>query len=374
MLKFSTQHLRNVFSDEEKYKVFRKLCYDLNHGNEIFEYGDDGVERAISKDEANKAVRKVLMEICELDETDLKSKKKRKRALKSHLNEVFEVIEEDVDFKVSTAFKDSEWFNEFVEQRNVALGDDEEFWTQDDITLAVAKISGDHHDLTMQNLGEGESFKVHTSTYGMKVGKDIDLILLGRVNFTELTDKIAEAFASMIQTTCYEEVYNASSKLPNNSQFVKSGPLSSETKEKFDTLLEDVATANEAEIVIMGTKMALKKMNALTDIDWRSNSQKEAVASLGHLGTYEVTDLIEIPQRFARNDVTKKLIDNKMLLIFAKNQEKFVKFVDKGETEITEDGQNKGDLADDFQTYEVQREMGVSTILPRYFGVWKITE
>ena len=106
MLKFSTQHLRNVFSDEEKYKVFRKLCYDLNHGNEIFEYGDDGVERAISKDEANKAVRKVLMEICELDETDLKSKKKRKRALKSHLNEVFEVIEEDVDFKVSTAFKD----------------------------------------------------------------------------------------------------------------------------------------------------------------------------------------------------------------------------------------------------------------------------
>lgn len=374
MLKFSTQHLRNVFSDEEKYKVFRKLCYDLNHGNEIFEYEDDGVERAISKDEANKAVRKVLMEICELDETDLKSKKKRKRALKSHLNEVFEVIEEDVDFKVSTAFKDSEWFNEFVEQRNVALGDDEEFWTQDDITLAVAKISGDHHDLTMQNLGEGESFKVHTSTYGMKVGKDIDLILLGRVNFTELTDKIAEAFTSMIQTTCYEEVYNASSKLPNNSQFVKSGPLSSETKEKFDTLLEDVATANEAEIVIMGTKMALKKMNALADIDWRSNSQKEAVASLGHLGTYEVTDLIEIPQRFARNDVTKKLIDNKMLLIFAKNQEKFVKFVDKGETEITEDGQNKGDLADDFQTYEVQREMGVSTILPRYFGVWKITE
>ena len=69
------------------------------------------------------------------------------RALKSHLNEVFEVIEEDVDFKVSTAFKDSEWFNEFVEQRNVALGDDEEFWTQDDIMRAVAKISGDHHDL-----------------------------------------------------------------------------------------------------------------------------------------------------------------------------------------------------------------------------------
>lgn len=374
MLKFSTQHLRNVFSEEGKYKDFRDICYNLNHGNEIFRYEEDGSKRVFSKDEANKAVRKVLMEICELDETDLKSKKKRKRALKSHLTEVFEVIEEDVDFKVSTAFKDSEWFNEFVEQRNVALGDDEEFWTDENIMLSVAKISGDSHDLTIQNLGEGESFKVHTSTYGMKVGKDIDLILLGRVDFTELTDKIAEAFASMIQTTCYEEVYNASSKIPNNSQFVKTGALGAETKEKFDTLLEDVATANESEVVIMGTKMALKKLNALADVDWRSNSQKEAVASLGHLGTYEVTDLIEIPQRFARNDVTKKLIDNKMLLIFAKNQEQFVKFVDKGETEITEAGLNKGDLADDFQTYEVQREMGVATILPRYFGVWKISE
>ena len=374
MFKFSTQHLRNVFSEEGKYEDFRDICYNLNHGNEIFRYEEDGNKRVFSKDEANKAVRKVLMEICELDETDLKSKKKRKRALKSHLTEVFEVIEEDVDFKVSTAFKDSEWFNEFVEQRNVALGDDEEFWTDENIMLSVAKISGDSHDLTIQNLGEGESFKVHTSTYGMKVGKDIDLILLGRVNFTELTDKIAEAFASMIQTTCYEEVYNASSKIPNSSQFVKTGALGAETKEKFDTLLEDVATANESEVVIMGTKMALKKLNALADVDWRSNSQKEAVASLGHLGTYEVTDLIEIPQRFARNDVTKKLIDNKMLLIFAKNQEQFVKFVDKGETEITEAGLNKGDLADDFQTYEVQREMGVATILPRYFGVWKISE
>jgi len=147
MLKFSTQHLRNVFSEEGKYKDFRDICYNLNHGNEIFRYEEDGSKRVFSKDEANKAIRKVLMEICELDETDLKSKKKRKRAIKSHLTEVFEVIEEDVDFKVSTAFKDSEWFNEFVEQRNVALGDDEEFWTDENIMLSVAKISGDSHDL-----------------------------------------------------------------------------------------------------------------------------------------------------------------------------------------------------------------------------------
>ena len=370
MSKLSTAHLRAIFSEENKYENFRKLCYNLNHGIAIFEYDDEGNRREVSKKEANKAIRKILMEVCDLDEQTVKSAKMRKRAIKDHYREVYELIEEDVDFKVETGFDENEWFNDFVEKQNMALGDDGEFWTKEDIMLVVAEISGDHHDLTMQHLNEGTSYRIHTSKYGMKIGKDIDLILLGRVDFTELTDKIAEAFINFIQDTCYESVYTASKKLPNQTQFNKTGTLSKDTKAKFDELIEDVQTANRAEVVIMGTKTALKNLNALADIDWRSNSQKESVAATGRLGDYEGTQLIEIPQRFALNDVTKKLIDNKMLLIFAKTGDKFVKFLDKGETEITEEGQVKGDLADDFQKYEVQREMGVYTQIPRYFGCW----
>ena len=373
MLRCSTDHLRKVFEDEEKYNNFKKLCYDLNHGNEIFEYDEDGNQRKISKKEANKAVRKILMEICDITEDELKSNKRRKRAIESHHNEVFEVLESDVDFKVATAFHESEWFNNYVDMRNIALGDNEEYWTKENIMLVVAEIARDHHDLTMQNLNEGTSTKLHTRHYGVKIGKDIDLILLGRVDFTELTDKIAQAFVYKVQELSYTGIYGAAAKLPNNTQFVKTGALSDATKESFDTLLEDVATANEADIVIMGTKTALKKLNALTNVDWISASQKEAVANSGILGTYEGTELVEIPQRFALNDVTKKLIDNNRLLIFAKNQEKFVWFTDKGETEITEAGKEKGDHADDFQTYEVQREFGVAVQLPRYFGQWSFS-
>jgi hypothetical protein len=373
MLRFSTEHLRKVFADEDKYKNFKKLTYDLNHGNDIYEYDEDGNQRKISKHDANKAIRKILMEVCDLTEDDLKSNKRRERALELHHTEVYELIESDIDFKVNTAFKESEWFNDFVDMRNIALGDEEDFWTQDKIMLAVAEISGDHHDLTLQYLNEGTIHKIHTKKYGVKVGKDIDLILLGRVDFTELTDKIAEAFVYKVQELCYTGVYGAAAKMPNNTQFVKTGALSASTKESFDTLLEDVGTANEAEVVIMGTKTALKKLNALTDVDWRSLSQKEDIAKSGRLGTYEGTELIEIPQRFAFNDVTKKLIDNNRLLIFAKNQEKFVWFTDKGETQIYESGTQKGEHADDFQKYEVQREMGVEIVLPQYFGQWSFT-
>ena len=373
MIKFSTDNLKRVFSNEEKYKSFRKLCEDLNHGRKIYEYDDDGNRMEISKHEANRAIRKIFLEVLGLDENDVKSKKKRSRAIENHHNEIFELIESDIDFKVDTAFHESEWFNDFVDMRNVALGDSEEFWSTENVMLIVAEISGDHHDLTLQNLPEGTSHKVHTKNYGVKIGKDIDLIILGRVDFTELTDKISQAFVQKVQDLCFSGIYAASAKLPNNTQFVKTGVLGSSTKEQFDTLIEDVGTANNAEVVIMGTKTALKKINALADVDWASNDQKDAIANTGRLGSYEGTELIEIPQRFAANDVTKKLIDNNKLLIFARTQEKFVLFTDKGETQIIEAGLEKGDKFDDFRTYEVQREMGVEVVLPQYFGEWKFS-
>lgn len=375
-MRFSTSHLRTVFAEEGKFEAFRQLCSDVNEGNEIFEYDEDGKARKVSNKEANKAIRKVLMEVCDLTEEDLKSKKKRERALEMHHNELFEIIEEDVDFKVVTGIQNDEWFNDYVDSRNIALGDDDIFWTKEKVMLVVAEISGDHHDLTMQNLPAGAEHRVHTKTYGVKIGKDIDLLLLGRVDFSELTDKIAEAIAYKIREMVFTGVYGAAAQLPNNTQFVKTGVLSATTKPAFDTLIEDVATANNAEVVIMGTKTALKQINNVVApgtgaVDWRSESQKEAVANTGRLGVYEGTELIEIPQRFALNDVTKKLISDDILLIFAKNEEKFVWFVDKGETQIYESGAQKGDHADDFQKYEVQREMGVQVQIPQYFGEWK---
>ena len=92
------------------------------------------------------------------------------------------------------------------------------------------------------------------------------------------------------------------------------------------------------------------------------------MAKLGRLGTYETTTLVEIPQRFVKNDVTKKLIKPGTLLIVPNVDNKFCKFVDVGETEIVEVTE-KADRADDFMTYEVQREMGIACIFDRYFGV-----
>lgn len=147
---FSTQNLRNVFAAEDKYDMFRDICSNLIRGEACFGVNEDGERVQLSVKEANKVVRKVLLEVCGLNEETVKSDKLRKRAIKDHMSELFEIIEDDVEFKVWTGMDENEWFNRFVETRNEALGDDTEFEVaQDDVTFIVAEISGDHHDFNL---------------------------------------------------------------------------------------------------------------------------------------------------------------------------------------------------------------------------------
>lgn len=366
-------HVQTVFANlcedgvtpEENYEGFKKLTYDLNHNpNEI--YDEDGNKR--SKKEAEDSVRKFVFAIMGL--TEHSTKRDRKRAMDKHGIELFEVMEEEIDIKVETGFRESEFFNNYVEQRNLSRGDSQEFWTNEKVILSVTKISGDHHDFTLQRLGSGESYTVTTSVYGIAVGADIDLYLAGRYDWAKLTDQCAAAFVRKIQNDIYAEMMNAGKKLP--AQFQGTGALSTTTKDELDTLLEDVSLANDgAQVVIMGTRTGLQQFQKLMDVDWITDDQKRDVATMGRLGYYGPYTLVELPQRFALNDTTKKLLDPKTLFIMPQVEDKFIKFVDVGETEIYEVNE-KGARMDDTMKYEVQRAMGVGVQIGRYFGVWTL--
>lgn len=363
----STENLRTVFAEEGKYENFKRLTYSLVHGEDIYEYDDNGVEKKISASKANKAIQKVFMDICGLTEDDLKSSKKRHRAEKAHAVEIFEIVEQEIDFKVNQGFQESEWFNEFVERHNIALGDGLQFEVKNDTVLyEVLDYSGSNHDITMQQLPEHGYVTVKTSPKTIKIGKDIDLIILGRVDFAAWVQKIADSFVQYVQTLAYNAVVGAESKLP--ATYKGTGTLAAGTKQAFDDLIDEVAIANGTDVVIMGTKTALKKISALADVTWASELQKQMMNDLGRLGSYEGTTLVEIPQKLSLTSGSK-LITNQKLFIMPVGTDKFVKMVDEGETEIFEVTE-KFDLQDDFDTYEIHRRMGVDVILGQYFGVW----
>lgn len=374
MLKnFSTQNLRAVFEEEGKYDGFRSVASSLVRKQDVFELDDNGNERKISNADANKAITKVFREICGLSEEDLKSRKKRERAEKLHGIELYEIIEEDIDFAINEGFQASEFFNEFVDYKSHALGDANAFYIESKQYLIVGNTSGDHHDVTIQQLGGGETISVKCTNHAVKIGKDIDLIILGRYDYAKMVRKVAEAFVNDIQNLIYTKFYAASDKLPAGSGLKMTGALTSATKAQFDKLIENVQIANDSDVVIVGTKVALKNLTAITDVDWATNEQKDSVMKTGRLGYYEGTTLMEVPQRLKvggslANDADR-LIPNDTLLILPVKDDKFVKFYDEGETEIYEITE-KAELKDDFQTYEVQRGYGADVVLGQYFGRW----
>lgn len=368
MMTFSTENLRNVFAEDNKFDKFEKLCFDLVQGNTMYDYDDNGNQVVVSKRDANKAIQKVFMDVCGLSEEDLKSKKKRKRAEQAHALEVFEIIENVIDFRIDAGWKESEFFNNFVDIHNVALGDAEEFRTEMPTLFVVSDYSGDNHDLTMQQYPEGKVIPVKATPKYIKTGKDIDLIILGRVDFSKWVDKIAESYVQYTQRMAYDAMLSVEDELP--AEYKGQGILSASTKEDFDALIEQVESINGATAVIMGTKTALKKITALADVQWASEEQKKSINDTGRLGNYEGTILIEIEQRLSLADGVTRMVSNDLLWIIPTTDDKFIKMVDGGEStlEIDEKGKNQ----DDFETIEVARDLGVGVALGQYIGLWDL--
>lgn len=121
----------------------KNLMFDLGAGREIY---DADTNRVVSKAEANEVIRKACFEYLGLSKDS--SDKQIKRALQSEKGvKFFEVIEEIIDTQIAYGLSENEFFNQFVETKNMKDGDRNEFWVDEDVILTVSKVAGDHHDL-----------------------------------------------------------------------------------------------------------------------------------------------------------------------------------------------------------------------------------
>lgn len=366
-MNFDTR-VMNVFTEmKTSYDEVKDLMFDL--------YKND-LEEGVSKKEAEDKLREINLKIFGIDKDS--SLRDRERAYRDYGRQWFDVIEEVTDWTVSTGLKENEWFNELVNYVNLKEGNKNIFKNEhEEVILSIARMGKRHHDTMLQRLPEGKTYSIDTDLYGAAVGADIDRYLIGQEDWTKLVDAITKAFVVKVQELIFAEILEAPKKLPVQTGFVEAGALNDANKRKFNKVLQNVSVANDnAEVVIMGTMVGLQELENLINVDWIADSQKESVASMGRLGNYGRYKLVEIPQRFARNDVTKDMYSDNILWIFASGDNKLVDMVDVGETlidEITDRGTANSNIAD-LMKYEVQREMGVATRIGRYFGQWTITE
>lgn len=331
-------------------------------------------QEGVTKTEANDTIRSAMLKLFEIEESDVQNKKLFRRAMKHHMDDFYEVIEDVVDDMLVQGWSEDPFFMQFVDTKNLADGDRNDFYTEEDVILSVAKVSGSNHDIMLQRLAEGQSYSVLTSTYAAAVGTDIRLFLSGRKDWSELVNAVYKAFDKKIKDTVYAEVMNVGDKLPVSSMFNKAMAISKETKGQLDQLLEDVSAANDnAEVVIMGTSSALRQLDNLVDVNWISSKAKNDKYETGRLGYYEGTALVEIPQRLARKGSgLERMIATDKMLVMPVTMDKFIKFVNAGDAQITEVTE-AGERQDDMMSFEYQQSFGVAAIIGKYFGMVKIT-
>jgi hypothetical protein len=84
---------------------------------------------------------------------------------------------------------------------------------------------------------------------------------------------------------------SAAAQLPGGAtgsgQWVKTGALTEAEKAVFMQLIEDVQMATGMEVVIMGTKTALSRLEGIQDIDWVSEDMRVQRNTTGRIGYFE---------------------------------------------------------------------------------------
>ena len=347
----------------------KNLMFDLSHKNDILD--EDG--KVIPKAEAEKTLLGFSRDFVGFPEMPAKiSPRDMKRSFKEgRMQRFFELIEEVVDDTLDVGYRESEWFNELVDYRNVAAGDAIEFWNEDDnLILDIAVVGKSHHDYILQRPRANAPYTLQYVRYGAAVGIDLNRYFAGQESFDKLISALVKSIMVKNQGIIFGALGDAVSKLPVTNGFIGSGAL---VKTQFDTIIENVEALYGSSVVI-GTKTALRSITGIALVNWADAKSKEDVMSMGRLGSYEGTLLVEVPQRFKDKTLTAKVMDDKKLYILPSADYKLINFVTRGETEIDEI-LDKGEAAgriDDIGKYEIQYEQGIGVKANKQFGVWTL--
>lgn len=267
-------NVKNAFdNNEENYMNFNKLMLDAANGNL------DGV----TPRQANDKIVEMFRNVIGVDEKSTKAEVRK--AIRRNQVAVFEIIEEVINDMLVSGWEQNPFFREYVDVRNLAIGDKNEFYVPDNSVLSVMKVSGNHHDILRQRLGAGKTFSVETSWIALKVYAEFERLMTGVEEFSTLVSKITEAVDRYVNEALYEALMGIGATL--GAQWYKSSAINATTAETLRTLCMDVGMASNSEVVIMGTRAALASVYALNDVDWASSEMKNEKYTTGRFGYWE---------------------------------------------------------------------------------------
>lgn len=287
---------------------------------------------------------------------------KDKLSYKSMRNniELFEIIETILEMNDIQGFEGNDFFEQFVEYRNLALGDEEYFYIEDNTLFTVNTTAEGVGNTIRQRINRGKHEMIPTELHTIETYAELNRLLAGRIDIVEFVDKIKRSFAEKRMQTIYNTFYSGISGLP-----AAFGVTGSYAEDKLIDLVAHVEASTGGDAIIIGTKKALSKIDTAV----QSESAKERYNQMGYYGVFNGTPMMSIKQSHKLGTYDFAISDNDLWVVTS--NDKPVKFVTEGDA-IFETGSalNNADRTVDIFAGE---RWGVGVVLNQLYGQYRIS-
>ena len=240
---------------------------------------------------------------------------------------LFSIVEEIITRTVIDGLTDDMYFNQFVEYKNIALGDENIFVVDDVTYFSVDEIAPGTQGLRRQRLAGKSTLTIPTKVYGVKIYEELDRVLAGHVDFNAMIAKVSDAFKKKLLDQIYDIWTNITANdLGGSVYFPVAGNYS---EDNLLDLIAHVEASTGATATLVGTKKALKKIIPSLQI----NPAYEDLYNDGYCGKFYGSPVIAVPQRHATG-TTNFLLPDKTITVIATGAEKPIKVVYEGDTTV----------------------------------------
>lgn len=263
-------NVQNVFNnDPNDFAAFSQLLTETALGTQ-----------AVSKKEANEKIVEIFQGVLGINKNS--KAPEIRRAIRRNQALVFDIIEEAITNLLITGWRDDPFMMKYVDQRNLLLGDKNEFYVEDESVLSVMRVAGNHHDIIRQRLAAGEVKSIATYWCAIKVYAEFERVVTGAEDFAKFITKMYEAYDRYVKNTIYDTMIDYATSL--TGMFKKTGSVTATT---LRALCELVSTATGYDVMIMGTRAALQNVIALQNSTYISDAMKDEHYRTGTLGMWE---------------------------------------------------------------------------------------
>ena len=294
---------------------------------------------------------------------------KRRQAWRDHGKELATLIEDVIVDKMTSGWTVANArFMDLVEEINLADGDVNEFYVEDNSLLQVSKFAGNHHDILRQAIKPGKSFRIETSWYVIKVYTDFELFQLGKIDFATLVDRMYKSIEDYRYSAIYTAFMSMDQSLPTDMKLETA--ITEATKDAIVEHIEKVKAVTGRDVLLVGTRQAIQKLQATINYNMFSDAMKDEKHKNGLLGNwegYECLAISRINKTGTRDSIFTEEDNKKIYVMPIDPDNKPIKRVNEGDVIYTEFGMD-GKVKDMTISADLRYKEGIGIVINQLFG------